>query len=60
MINKPKTDVKSRSKGGFFYMEHFVVPWTLFCSGVLFNRDWTCSLEQTFELFTSVPPLPLS
>ena len=55
--------VNKRLRGGFFYMEHFSVPWTFFCSGVLFNRDWTCSVEQseqTFELFTSVPPLPLS
>ena len=51
------------SLAGFFYMEHFFVPWTGFCSGVLFDRNWTCPLaqsEQTFELFTSVPPLPLS
>ena len=43
-------------------MEQFSVPWTFFCSGVLFNRDWTCSVEQseqTFELFTSVPPPPI-
>ena len=52
--------VLNMARGGFFYyMEHFFVPWTLFCSGVLFNRDWTCSLEQseqTFELFCSTSP----
>ena len=32
-------------------MEQFSVPWTFFCSGVLFNRDWTCSVEQSEHTF---------
>ena len=48
---------------GSFTWNSFLFPGHFSVQAFFFNRDWTCSVEQseqTFELFTSVPPLPLS